>query len=220
MGSVEQPEREVCDRSQHLNVTNIRTMTREQVLTKIEVARRQLVTAIRLFFDNADSVSVYTLGHAAAEILDRLCRHRGKMSFRGEIKSVHGFTDKELKRIAELGKDFFKHADRDPDGELSDFADTLNDAVLAMATTDYHELEPTRPIELQLYLRWYFVTNGEKVGAELYGLGLVAFDEMTGLSRAEQKAIGRETLARARIDPDVLSDSTTDNRPVGPLRRA
>jgi hypothetical protein len=186
-------------------------------LTKIDVARRQLVTAIRLFFDDADSVSVYTLGHAAGEVLDALCRHRAKTNFRGEIKKTHGYTDKELKRISEFGKNFFKHADRDPEGTLADFTDERNDAVLALAVTDYHELEPTRPIEIQLYLRWYFVRNGSAVGPELYELGLAAFDDMSGLTRAEQKAIGRATLARARIDDDVLFDSTTDNRLVGPL---
>ena len=57
-----------------------------QALTKFEVARRQLVTAIRLFFGDEDSVSVYTLAHASWEILDTLCRQRRQPSVFGPDK--------------------------------------------------------------------------------------------------------------------------------------
>jgi urocanate hydratase len=45
-------------------------------LTKSDVSRRQLVTAIRLFFNEGDPVSVYTLASNALEVIDQLCKLR------------------------------------------------------------------------------------------------------------------------------------------------
>ncbi len=47
-------------------------------LTKIAAARRQLTTAIRLFFDSGDRVSVYSLASNAWEVIDVLCDLPGK----------------------------------------------------------------------------------------------------------------------------------------------
>jgi hypothetical protein len=58
-------------------------------ITKLEAARRQLVTGIRLFFEDADSISVYTLGHAAWEVLDALCKHQGKIRFREQMAGAN-----------------------------------------------------------------------------------------------------------------------------------
>jgi hypothetical protein len=41
------------------------------------VARRQLRTAIRLWFDDGDPVSIHTLAAAAYEILHTLARRKG-----------------------------------------------------------------------------------------------------------------------------------------------
>ena len=46
-------------------------------LTKIDVARRQLVTAIRLLFDGGDSVSIFSLAANAWEVIDVLCNKLG-----------------------------------------------------------------------------------------------------------------------------------------------
>jgi hypothetical protein len=42
-------------------------------ITKLDAAKRQLATAIRLYFEDRDPVSVHTLVMAAGEIIDRLC---------------------------------------------------------------------------------------------------------------------------------------------------
>ena len=69
-------------------------------LTKIEAARRQLITSIRLLFEDADSVSVYTLAHASWEVLDALCKHEGKVRFRDQMASATGKGEKAIKEIA------------------------------------------------------------------------------------------------------------------------
>jgi hypothetical protein len=46
-------------------------------LTKLEIARRQLATAIDLFFADRDLVSVYSLATNSWEVIDVLCRNAG-----------------------------------------------------------------------------------------------------------------------------------------------
>jgi hypothetical protein len=44
-----------------------------EMITKIEAAERQLDTVIKLFFENIDHLSSYTLAAASREITDDLC---------------------------------------------------------------------------------------------------------------------------------------------------
>lgn len=86
-------------------------------MTKLDAAKRQLDTAIKLYFDNEDSLSVHTLAYASFKILFDL------------YPSLHsdGFSAKvdELIKQPKLGwsrfnrtANFLKHADRDPLDEL------------------------------------------------------------------------------------------------------
>ena len=88
-------------------------------LTKLDVARRQLRTAIVMFLGDQDPVSVHTLASAAQDVL------RGMLKARGEQGSLIKATDlvkteglKLWHQLAHQEQNFFKHADRDPDGVL------------------------------------------------------------------------------------------------------
>jgi hypothetical protein len=181
-----------------------------QSLTKLEVARRQLITSTRLFFSDEDSVSVYTLAHAAGEILDALCKRHGKTRFFEQMQSVSGISDRGLRKIARYGRDFFKHADRDPDAILDDFDDTMNDHILIGAALDYGMLTDTKPMEIQVYPLWYFAAYPDKVPAKLHEQGSTAFPGIFKLTREQQKAAGRTLLQNALRHPELMPDPSTD----------
>lgn len=89
--------------------------------TKLDSARRQLETAIRLYFSESDPVSVHTLAGAANESLRDLTRHAGaepmlKDQTLASIKPQ--FKQDVAKKLGEA-QNFFKHADRDPEKVLS-----------------------------------------------------------------------------------------------------
>jgi predicted HD phosphohydrolase len=50
-------------------------------LDKIQVARRQLGTAVALFIEDLDPISVHTLACAGGEIAEHLARKKGKQPF-------------------------------------------------------------------------------------------------------------------------------------------
>jgi hypothetical protein len=84
-------------------------------ITKLDAARRQLETAITLWFHDADPVSVHTLVMASHGILRALNKQRGGQPMLGDPASYvrPGFE----KRVADMfvkASNFFKHGAKDP----------------------------------------------------------------------------------------------------------
>ncbi len=93
---------------------NIMEMIR---VKKLEAAHRQLETAVELFFNSGDPVAVHTLACAAYDIVDGVNHSRGgKDVF---IKRRYTQMPGRPKRtVINSVQNFFKHADRDPEGEM------------------------------------------------------------------------------------------------------
>lgn len=89
-----------------------------ETLTKLEAAERQLRVAIRLFFQRKDLVAVHTLAAAAQGILQDLGNHRGIKSVFAEKERIHPEYRDEIIKSFKQAQNFFKHADKDPQGKL------------------------------------------------------------------------------------------------------
>lgn len=190
----------------------------EPPITKLNAARRQLVTALRLFFEGRDPVSVYALAHAAMEVLDALCGHNGKTAFLDQIACDNRFTRDEAVRIAEYGKNFFKHADRDPEATLNDFYDGRNDGVFFVAIQDLKTLQDNRlPLEAQAFETWFAAAFPEKVvgGREDY-LELIEelYPNFRTKSREELKQMTHNRIQEGRSDGSVMGDPKTDRTTI------
>ncbi len=120
------------------------------MLTKFQVAESQLLTAIRLYFEDGDPVSVHTLISAANEILDILCKHNGlgegAVSF--GIKDVENVkVKKKILDAVNRSKNFFKHSTKNPD-EVIEFKSRLNDYVIADTTILYKKFLKSKKVDL------------------------------------------------------------------------
>jgi len=113
-------------------------------LTKAQVARRQLGTALKLFLDDLDPVSVHALACAGGEIAEHLTRKRGQQPFSRHAMAT--FRDLAAKKIRHLRNQFwnaFKHAvthkgeERDDRKLLERFNDQQNDHALFVGWYDY-----------------------------------------------------------------------------------
>jgi len=190
-------------------------------ISKLEAARRQLITSIRLLFEDADSISIYTLAHASSEVLDALCKNEGKLRFREQMSSANKMSEKAINRIASHGRNFFKHADRDPDAVLDDFDDTLNDHVLIAATMDYSVLASSKPMEVQLYPLWYFGVYPEKLMLpDMQHIKDAADQMLPGLAaqpRKKQKAAGHSALVCSLRDKTLMDHPFTDKARIGAI---
>ena len=189
-------------------------------ITKLEAANRQLCTAIRLFFDDADAVSIHTLAGAAREIYEKHCLKSDKPRMFNFVKSGNpAYSEKELWNLLNAARNFFKH----PGEALADtivFDDTINDFQLLTACQDCATLCAGRqPREVQVFSFWYlavetpdeqaFAEAEAATAAEARALQREIDRRYPGLrtaSRAEKKRFGRQLLEEAeqlveRADP-------------------
>ena len=105
-----------------------------QKLSKLEAAGRQLRQAIHLFLSNGDIISVHTLTTASLQVLADIGVKAGVESM---VKNPQTIRPEKRKYVADLmnePQNFFKHADRDPNGVLVFYPDStpfyIIDAVL------------------------------------------------------------------------------------------
>jgi hypothetical protein len=84
-------------------------------VTKLDVAKRQLETAILLYFNNSDPVSIHTLAAAAYNILRTLNKNVGDIMLKDCGQFLNAEQQKEFHRCVNEAENFFKHADRDAD---------------------------------------------------------------------------------------------------------
>jgi len=125
-------------------------------LSKLDVAKRQLETAIRLYFNNSDPVSIHTLTCAAYNILRDLNRTRGGGNLQvkdGVIDLVKKDSKKEVRLLISKAENYFKHANRDH-SETLEFNPRQSDFLLLEGCSTYEKLTGERPPLMQLCQIW------------------------------------------------------------------
>src|SRR5664279_4052301 len=170
-------------------------------ITKEESARRQIETAIYLFFSEGDEISIHVLASSAAQILADVCKNKNVKSFRDMlIERVNPGYEKYVSDKLKEAYNYFKHADRDTDDQLERFSPGTNAPLLFSCCYDYqHAFERTvqeLPSALLIFLVWQLAVRPEMVldGFPLRDQFFEAFDGMDQKPEPEQRRAGRELL--------------------------
>ena len=128
----------------------------ERWIDKIEVVKRQVKEAIRLFFAERDLVVIHTIIASAHQILFDIGKKRGIESI---VKNTSSLNNKEIQKFLKTVNypyNFFKHADKDPDkkinvGPLERFtSDFIMDAVVML-----QRLSNDIPFEAKIFWFWF-----------------------------------------------------------------
>jgi hypothetical protein len=129
-------------------------------ISKLEGARRNLAAAVRLFFENGDPIAVHTLAAAAQGVIRDVAKARG-LSHTSILHDHPGISieaRKEWFNILNAPRNFFKHADKDPDGML-EFDEKGNETLLLDACITLTELSSQALSEVNVYLGWFTTAN-------------------------------------------------------------
>jgi hypothetical protein len=179
-------------------------------VTKLDAAKSQLATAIRLYFEDCDPVSVHTLVMAASEIIDRLCQSKGAPTLRNDLFLAPVLPEQRRKEMADAldkARNFFKHASSSkPNQVLRDFSDEQNLIGIIMAAEGLGLLGVEMP-ETRAFTAWIHVVEPklapphEKVKL----LAAASFADLHNQPRAVQKETGRALLLIARRDFAAVS---------------
>jgi len=88
-------------------------------VSKLDAARRQLSTAIELWFQNKDDVSIHALAYAAYEVIHTISKKKGReQALLFDAAAIPDQFRKVFAAHVKKGPNFFKHADHDPNGVL------------------------------------------------------------------------------------------------------
>lgn len=131
-------------------------------ISKIDAARRQLDTAIELWFKDGDGLSAFTLAYASFKLLANLYAHQGTDGFGQAIDRLarERGAHKSMANIA----NFLKHADRDPNDSLSFFHPDLTVAVIGLSTLLYKNLTDSLSLKMQAFDSWTEATAADELG--------------------------------------------------------
>lgn len=133
-------------------------------LSPLDVARAQLRTACRLYFESLDPISTHSLASNAHEIVvDLKKKHPSMPQAIQEImidKFGNGGTKKRqsIWKMIHQSKNYFKHAGRIADSIVFDPRET--DMMLFDACRFYlHVSKAQLPIELMIFVFWFCIQN-------------------------------------------------------------
>jgi len=147
------------------------------LLTKLNVAERQLVEAVKLFFEKRDPVSIHTLTGAAIGILEPILEHKKvniynqPLVFHPEIIKIWAKPEYEDVFLYSFRKhqNFFKHADKEPEGKI-EFNLALNNLKLLYGIMLHDIIADYYLYEFFIYKIWFqikhpnlFIDKGESV---------------------------------------------------------
>lgn len=127
-------------------------------ITKLDAAKRQLETAIRLYFNYADPVSIHTLTGAAHAILFDLNKEFGGKAMLISDYMVKDKYKKEVMGILSKAKNHFKHANRDPNASIN-FNPDINDKYIYDACTKYEDLTGEKIPYFHIFISWFVSKN-------------------------------------------------------------
>jgi hypothetical protein len=123
-------------------------------IDKMAAARRQLKTAIELWFADGDPVSVHTLAFATHEIVHALYRKAGLDDLLFDSTLIKDEYRSEFGHLVRANAAFFKHGRKDPDGVIEFKPETNEFILMASILGLYRMNEPLGRAENAI-LQWW-----------------------------------------------------------------
>jgi hypothetical protein len=137
-------------------------------ISKLEAVRRQVETAIRIYFVNGDPVSVHTLAAASLQILVDLDKKGPQTGTLWDLlrRQVRPEYIDEVIKLFTAPENFFKHADRDPN-EILEFPLSMPEWFLWECVVKYPVLAGETPPLMLAYWTWFMIRHSDIVRAEI-----------------------------------------------------
>lgn len=128
-------------------------MKKQTEYSKLEAARSQVDTAIKLFFLNECPVSVHTLTSASYNILYDVSKHANSdFHFEMDVWIKPEYLKLFRKKVNEAAN-FFKHADQDPNEKIV-FEEAVNELKLFQCCRGYADLTKDFSPAMSVFAGW------------------------------------------------------------------
>ncbi len=127
-------------------------------ISKLDAAKRQLETAINLFFRESDPVSIHTLTYAAHEILSVIAKTQNIPTILKNNPIIKPEMEDEFLGLVAKAANFFKHSKKDSK-ETLEFNPETNDYYLLDAVEVYILLTGEKTPAMMTYRTWFLLKN-------------------------------------------------------------
>lgn len=181
----------------------------EKTISKIDAARRQILSALHIHWYMTEPLAVHALASAAWNLTNDLLKGQGGLRMIDEIARTHGMKDWEAEKLIKKPWNFTKHADTDPDDSVPEPSDEDCDALLETVCMDYISLTRRPPFVIQYFPVWYSAVYPEKTGDFMRAEAQQVFPGLADLPRVEQITAARQVISGPAL-PFVISDTRTD----------
>lgn len=160
-------------------------------ISKLTAARRQLQTAIALWFTDGDPVAIHTLAFAAYEIIHAISKKRNpnRRDLLFDTLVIKDEHRQEFNRSIKAAANFFKHGDRDSDAVL-DFNPMLTEMFLFFAIGGLELCGEPKSVEESAFVWWLHIhkpdrltTTGQKFLAQR--IPIDRLDELRTIQKSE-----------------------------------
>lgn len=128
-------------------------------ITKLDAARRQLRTAISLWFANGDPISIHTLAFAAYEVIHKVSEKKGRTEkLLWDSPKIKDEYRNEFISHSKKHANFFKHADRDIDSSI-EFNPATTDIVILFSMHGLRIMSIEETIDEKAFIYWHMLHN-------------------------------------------------------------
>lgn len=191
-------------------------------LTKLNVARHQLGTALDLFIRDRDPIAVQCLACGGGELIDSIASSNNIRTLSTHmLETVPGLDIPKLRNLQRQYWNAFKHMNerggkpRDDAETLAAFDDTKNDAALFVGWWDYYSVTEKLPLPVQVFQIWWYALNEEKLalGSDLDTIRRT-FPDISSCDRTERKRRLRRAVEKYRNNTATLKDHRTEVNPL------
>lgn len=174
----------------------------EPKVTKIEVARRHFDAGIEMLFGEIDITVIHTVFFAASEVLKDLCNHVNKKSQFDQAAEdrIKPEFRKEYYQLTRKHAIFFKHAQKDPEGEAELFVPEVNDFLALSALMRFETLGQKLTPHMAVFANWFGWSHPHCLRRATEGAAAEVTKMFADLSRPERLLFGRMVLAQSLGD--------------------
>ncbi|HCR86091.1 MAG TPA: hypothetical protein DIV86_05380 [Alphaproteobacteria bacterium] len=170
------------------------------LLNKIEVAERQLETAVELFFDEKDCISIHNLASSSYQIIHDILRDK-------EVESLKEYNfknnDMGFKEFKDFNKEvsqvwnFLKHANENPSDTL-EFEPHVNDFLMRTAIHDLYILNNKISDVMSLFVAYFKFVYGDDNGGmvDITDIKLIDFNKrQLAIKKGKENIYDRKKIA-------------------------
>lgn len=166
-------------------------MTTKVSVSKIDAAKRQLNTAIIMYFNDMDFISTHAVAAGSLQVVTDLAeKQKQKVGIEDFVSIIRDDRKEEFKHLLRKPQNFIKHANwkNDEKATLEYNPETL-DYFIFIACQAYEQYTNTSTPEIKIFMGWICLRNTEILVDGKYKQSILKYIDKFGTPNINNKSL-------------------------------